>query len=522
MAKMRVSQHSGREGGGKHNDRQFDLDKAEHIDAERSRENCYWRWDLKSHPERTFEESEREFYAARYGVAQQTKNERYVRERHAERCKTIDDLMTGKQTRAEEIILQIGNKDAHTDNETFLQAVNDYFKELQHWNHAHGDHMQIISIAVHYDETTPHAHIRRTWDIEGKDGAVLGQNKALKAAGVQLPDPDKAEGRYNNRKMSFDAMMRERWLDICEKRGLDIEREAVPDMRHKDKAEYIRQEIGAEIDALKDNKTVAERETAATLERAADARNEAAIAETMMHEAHKQERAQIERIDAQAERLGEIERQAEQAGKRLEIRQNAFDNLEHKANAKLADLEAIARQVREREATLDRTKSTEELAATAKPLRLSPDRVSVPIEVWERTLDRAAAGENIAKQRAEMERKAEAAATDRRRAEQERQAAEQQRRQTELLREQIAEVQRGEAYEAACKRTDKARSAARQAEATLERLQGAVGSLQKQESHLRDSIGNLERSRYEQRFLNRYSDELEQFIRRERSMEWER
>lgn len=262
MAKVRVSQHSGREGGGRHNDRRFSLDKAQHIDATKTGANCYWRWDGKNHPERSFDESELAFYAERYGVAQEAKNARYTHEGHADRCKTTEDLARGKQTRPEEIIIQIGNKDAHTDQKIFLEAVNDYFGYLQDWNREHGKHMQIISIAVHYDETTPHAHIRRTWDVQSKDGAVLGQNKALKAAGVPLPDPDKPEGRYNNRKMTFDAMMREKWLDICEARGIEVEREPVPDMRHKDKAEYIRQEIGAEIDHLTAYKAAAEQEAA--------------------------------------------------------------------------------------------------------------------------------------------------------------------------------------------------------------------------------------------------------------------
>ena len=114
--------------------------------------------------------------------------------------------------------------------------------------------MHLLSIALHGDETSPHAHIRRVWDYETKDGPTLGQDKALQAAGVELPDPSKPKGRYNNRKMTFDAMMREKWLDICERHGLRLDREPVPGMRHKDKADYIRDQIEKEITTAKEER----------------------------------------------------------------------------------------------------------------------------------------------------------------------------------------------------------------------------------------------------------------------------
>ena len=65
--------------------------------------------------------------------------------------------------------------------------------------------MQILNMAIHHDEQGGlHAHIRRVWNTTDKDGNLtLGQNKALEAAGVELPEPDKKVSRYNNRKMTF-------------------------------------------------------------------------------------------------------------------------------------------------------------------------------------------------------------------------------------------------------------------------------------------------------------------------------
>lgn len=44
---MKVTKHNGRSGkhgayNPKHNDRQFDVEKSEHIDAERMLDNVYW------------------------------------------------------------------------------------------------------------------------------------------------------------------------------------------------------------------------------------------------------------------------------------------------------------------------------------------------------------------------------------------------------------------------------------------------------------------------------------------------
>lgn len=46
----------------KHNDRQFDISNAEHIDPERSKNNIYWHWLQKESPQVTFEEAEAAFY----------------------------------------------------------------------------------------------------------------------------------------------------------------------------------------------------------------------------------------------------------------------------------------------------------------------------------------------------------------------------------------------------------------------------------------------------------------------------
>lgn len=253
--RLRVSQHSGRSGSAKHNDRSFmngrsaewREEHAPHIDMTRTNGNILWTWNGTE----DMETSEREWYSETYRDALERTNERYRHEGHADRCKTPADLYEGRLTRPEEMILQVGKQVDDIDPAQLKAAVDRYIDALDAWNEAHGGHMHILSIALHADETSPHVHIRRVWDYTDRDGLTrLGQAKALEAAGVPLPDHGKSVGRYNNRKMSFDAMARGWWQECCRAQGWEIETEARPDMRHKDKAEYVYGQIAAEIDTM--------------------------------------------------------------------------------------------------------------------------------------------------------------------------------------------------------------------------------------------------------------------------------
>lgn len=253
--RLRVSQHSGRQGSARHNDRSFLAGRSEvwrqehapHIDLERTDDNVVWTWDGQT----DVEASERAWYAQEYQRAQEATNARYAREGHSDRCKSTDQLYEGRLTRPEEMILQVGTQADGIDPARFKAAVDRYIDRLEEWNAAHGEHMHILSIAMHVDEASPHLHIRRVWDYQDKDGLCrLGQAKALQAAGVPLPEPNKPAGRYNNRKMVFDSMARGWWQECCREQGWDIETEARPDMRHKSKQDYIRDQMAAEIDGL--------------------------------------------------------------------------------------------------------------------------------------------------------------------------------------------------------------------------------------------------------------------------------
>lgn len=230
----------GRVHGAKHNDRNFDVSKADNIDVSRmgqnNFDNCF------NDPSLTFEQAELKAYQRLFGKQLQETNEKYIANRHPERCKTMEQFMKLRQYCPEETTLQVGKMEKHIDRNELLGVYNDYIRRMREWNTAHGSPFIVLTTALHCDEAVPHIQQRRAWRYKDENGTWrVGQEKALAQAGVPLPDPSKPEGRYNNRKMTFDKMARDLWLDVCQEHGLEVEREPVPNGKHnREKEDMIR------------------------------------------------------------------------------------------------------------------------------------------------------------------------------------------------------------------------------------------------------------------------------------------
>lgn len=378
--RLRVSQHSGRQGSAKHNDRTFVTGRgqdwieehASHIDQERSENNLYTTWDGNPN----FEESERHYYEQTYQDGLDATNAHYRHEGHADRCKSIDDLYTGKLTRPEEMILQIGDRSSGIDGQSFKAAVEDYLGRLAVWNDEHGGHMIFLTAAIHLDEGSPHAHIRRVWEYQDAAGHTrLGQNKALQAAGIEPPQPGKPLGRYNNRKMSFDAMARGIWQETCREHGFDIETEARPGMRHKEKRDFIYDQMTAEIDTARQEATRADAARQEAQQRAQEARQQAqetegrliiarAELEAIEERTHIFTAKEVERMQSQHRglfglrlvraddwnRVMDTARQAEDATRRADAIEQERDGILRQAREQAQELTQQA--TRERDAAL--------------------------------------------------------------------------------------------------------------------------------------------------------------------------
>ena len=235
---MKLTRHNGRSGKNgtynpRHNDRRFNVENSEHIDAERVKQNVYWDCyrgftfleDREKDEEHdfSFEEVERIYYNEHYRDHIEAQNARNAITRHVERNRTVEDLLKNKKTCPEETIYQIGNVDETVSPEELLIVANIFFGELEK---RYGEYFHILDWALHVDEGTPHIHERHVFDCENKYGEICPQQeKALEKMGIPLPAPDKPKSRSNNRKKTFDAMCRELLLDICDNRKLYLDKE---------------------------------------------------------------------------------------------------------------------------------------------------------------------------------------------------------------------------------------------------------------------------------------------------------
>ena len=252
-SKMRGSRHNGRAGKNgvysvKHNDRKFDIENSEHINEERTKENIYWDcyqgYFIPDHinaedkmPD-SFSEIEARFYAETFSDFCAGQHERNLKNGHTERDRTPEQIRADKRTCPEETIYQLGDMRNHPPQEILVQAAEELFGEMRK---KYGKHFKILDWSLHMDEATPHIHERHVFITTNEHGEIVPkQEKALEDMEIPLPDPDKPKGRYNNRKMTFDAECRQLWLDIVKKQGLDLETEPAYGGRdYLEKQDYI-------------------------------------------------------------------------------------------------------------------------------------------------------------------------------------------------------------------------------------------------------------------------------------------
>lgn len=221
---MRATIHNGRTSNlgaftPKHNDRNFNINHAEHIDPERVKLNRYWNW--TGNPETTFEAAEQAFYEKHIRKHLDAQNARYKAQRHAERVKSMDEYRKSPQTCPEEVILMIGKAGDTIPADMMARII----QEQINWEQEKFPGVKVLDVALHMDEQgAPHIHERRAWVYTDKDGNLaISQNKSLEQMGIELPNPNRPRGRFNNRKQTFSRMCREHLLQICRGHGLEIE-----------------------------------------------------------------------------------------------------------------------------------------------------------------------------------------------------------------------------------------------------------------------------------------------------------
>lgn len=260
MAK--ASYHSGKlnSGSAKHNDKNREWKKdtvAPHIDDERIKHNVNLvATDIGFiRTEQNLEVIAERKYEQIYGKALEVQNNKYMAQRHADKCRTIKQWMTDDKHALREGILQIGSDEnkatkdgkelSHKELKMELEIC---LKELdRNLRDKLGENYVPVYAAIHCDELTPHVHFNYSIGMK-KDGVLTpALDKGLEQAGVPLPDPNKKPSKYNNRLVSLTSYIRTTWEDIVLSRGIEIERSEHCDRIHEDQNEHRRKELAKAV-----------------------------------------------------------------------------------------------------------------------------------------------------------------------------------------------------------------------------------------------------------------------------------
>lgn len=339
---MRMTLHNGRAGKNgaynpRHNDRNFDISHAEHIDPERMPGNVYWNWTGKK--DVSFEDCEKVFYEEHCRAHLDAVNQRHREQRHPERVRDMDAYRTARQTCPEETLLMIGNKDEHLPPRT-LRAI---CEDLRNWEEKQIPGLRVLNMALHVDEEgAPHIHMRKAWIYRDENGTEsIAQNKALQAAGIPLPHPDKPAGRHNNRKQSFSAMERQALYEICRGYGLESLLETKP--REKSRS-------GRELEDYK----------ASEAEKRAQA---AEMRARMAEEKTRQAEASLQKIKGTKTHAQKRTQRAQEQAQEQESRNSTLRATEGEIRGKMEREQTTARQLAEMN-----QKARQELRKTRKQL----------------------------------------------------------------------------------------------------------------------------------------------------------
>ena len=242
----------------RHLDRHFDLKKAKHIDPARTPLNRYVEFHvnedgiLHHKKSKNLQAHELAVYRKLFQKRLDTMNERYISQRHPEKCKTLEQYYRSPQSCPDEYLIYIGDKDNHPGSEVLKAAGSELIRRLQK---KYSKNFIPLCVATHLDERgAAHLHLRGIFiSTTDKNGVKVSITKGMKEAGIALPDAEKPEHKYNNRQMAFSEEIRNTFADICEQEfGLEIEREARDaSQAGKDLATYQRDQARQELQELK-------------------------------------------------------------------------------------------------------------------------------------------------------------------------------------------------------------------------------------------------------------------------------
>ena len=248
---------SGKVYNANHNTKTETRNQERHIDHSRTDQNINLQFTAEGRVRRCGSFDAKAFELSRYeelyGTGQEAKNARYIADGHPERCKSVADIYASRRTAPLETILQIGSRDTDIDpqerKEKLMGAAGELISNMQQrW----GGNLHFLTLSLHNDEGVEHIHARLSFSATDKFGQrVPNQAQAFEAMGIQRPDPTAKEGKYNCPLITFSELIRQEFYDLCEKRGIVIDREVKnPSQKHLSVLEYKCKRMEEVVDIL--------------------------------------------------------------------------------------------------------------------------------------------------------------------------------------------------------------------------------------------------------------------------------
>lgn len=254
---MRLTYHSsgaGTQTGGRHNDRTFNLDKANNIDSTRTEKNLYVARSLNERDDSvkyitygenkknqlSFDERERKFYEREFKDYMNQRNKAAKKNGHPERCIDADKMRHTRRYEPRESIIEIGDRNKSVNCETLADVFGEFLK----WHDKNfNSNIKTLNAAIHMDEATPHVHWRRVYEYTDRNGNKQpSMEQALKELGYERPDMSRPEGKFNNRQMTYTKDCRDKLIELCQERGIELETEPkvrTPNQQNLSKGEFL-------------------------------------------------------------------------------------------------------------------------------------------------------------------------------------------------------------------------------------------------------------------------------------------
>lgn len=211
----KVTFQTGRKGHAAHNDRSMYEYGAYDTSA-----NLHWDYyapsdGLTTAPEDAASvEAERRYYDEHYGALLASRNARRLKQSHPEDVWTMTHW--AEKNPPHETILQIGKMDDDTPDE--LKRSYAVAAALKFRDEVRKVGGEVISIDVHFDEASPHAHVRWVMNDDKGKPNVRG---CLSAHGYAVEKND----RKNNPMKKWSAEMRDTLEILAESMGADLDKE---------------------------------------------------------------------------------------------------------------------------------------------------------------------------------------------------------------------------------------------------------------------------------------------------------